>query len=143
MWVVRNISFGSFPVENGLIQNHPIPVGGGFDQIPVEPPPGDNHHLTIAKEILVYAWIAHGHGPFIEYDEDYKIFVTPVPEQEAAFYLHIHSYDNMSWAYNSDNMWLPMPSDRQLKIQAPSNLIITAGGRINSGLKIIAYRDSR
>jgi hypothetical protein len=38
--------------------------------------------------------------------------------REIAFYLYAIGLPQKSWAYNSDNVWLPMPRDRQLILRA-------------------------
>src|SRR6267378_3569816 len=76
-----------------------------------------------AREILVYAWVWIGTDTYPQSHWHYKIFVDFVDgnqnKHEAAFYLFANTDPGVkvnSFAINSDNVWLPMPSDRTLKV---------------------------
>ncbi|HOW76434.1 MAG TPA: hypothetical protein P5102_01570 [Candidatus Competibacteraceae bacterium] len=88
-----------------------------------------------AREILVYAQVATGYvkaGP-----HRFRIAVRVEGAREAAFYLYAVGQPQPSWAYNSDNVWLPMPRDRQLLLRAEGEAFF---GDWNSEVRIIAYR---
>ncbi|MDQ5911045.1 MAG: hypothetical protein QG599_3142 [Pseudomonadota bacterium] len=88
-----------------------------------------------AKEILVYAQVATGYvkaGP-----HRFRISVRVEGTREAAFYLYAVGQPQPSWAYNSDNVWLPMPRDRQLILRAEGEPFF---GDWGSEVRIIAWR---
>ena len=91
-----------------------------------------------AREILVYAQVATGYvkgGP-----HRFRISVRVQGDREAAFYLYAVGLPQQSWAYNSDNVWLPMPRDRQLILRAEGekqSAILEAEGRREA-----AFRDA-
>ena len=88
-----------------------------------------------AREILVYAQVATGYvkaGP-----HRFRVAVRVESAREAAFYLYAVGQPQPSWAYNSDNVWLPMPRDRQLLLRAEGEPFF---GDWNSEVRIIAYR---
>lgn len=113
-----------------------IPMGqlpnGGQDyearRIPAQVP-------NKAREILVYTQVATGYvkaGP-----HRFRISVRVEGAREAAFYLYAVGQPQPSWAYNSDNVWLPMPRDRQLLLRAEGEPFF---GDWSSEVRIIAYR---
>ncbi len=113
-----------------------IPMGqlpnGGQDyetrRIPAQVP-------NKAREILIYAQVATGYvkaGP-----HRFRIAVRVEGAREAAFYLYAVGQPQPSWAYNSDNVWLPMPQDRQLLLRAEGEPFF---GDWNSEVRIIAWR---
>jgi hypothetical protein len=131
----------------------PVPVraaqGAGAEYQPVDVllgplPSGDAEPLKYlipaaipdtAREILVYAHVATGYvegGP-----HRFQIATRLDDGRETAFYLYAVGGSQQSWAYNSDNVWLPMPKNREL-------LLKTAGksffGDWNSEVRITAYR---
>jgi hypothetical protein len=133
----------------------PVPAraveGAGTGYRPVEVvlgalPSGGDEPLTYpipaaipstAREILVYAQVATGYvegGP-----HQFRIATRQADGREAAFYLYAVGGSQQSWAYNSDNVWLPMPKNRELLLQMAG-----AGkpffGDWNSEVRIIAYR---
>ncbi len=88
-----------------------------------------------AREILVYAQVATGYvkaGP-----HRFRISVRVDGAREAAFYLYAVGQPQPSWAYNSDNVWLPMPRDRQLILRAEGEAFF---GDWGSEVRIIAWR---
>ena len=88
-----------------------------------------------AREILIYAQVATGYvkaGP-----HRFRISVRVEGSREAAFYLYAVGQPQPSWAYNSDNVWLPMPRDRQLLLRAEGEPFF---GDWNSEVRIIAWR---
>jgi len=88
-----------------------------------------------AREILIYAQVATGYvkaGP-----HRFRIAVRVEGTREAAFYLYAVGQPQPSWAYNSDNVWLPMPRDRQLLLRAEGEPFF---GDWNSEVRIIAWR---
>ena len=88
-----------------------------------------------AREILVYAQVATGYvegGP-----HRFRIATRLDDGREAAFYLYAVGGSQQSWAYNSDNAWLPMPKNRELLLQTAGKPFF---GDWNSEVRIIAYR---
>ena len=88
-----------------------------------------------AQEILVYVQIATGYvkgGP-----HRFRLAVQAQGDREAAFYLYAVGQPQPSWAYNSDNVWLPMPKNRELILQAEGEPFF---GDWNSDVRIIGYR---
>lgn len=88
-----------------------------------------------AREILIYAQVATGYvkaGP-----HRFRLSVRVEGDREAAFYLYAVGQPQPSWAYNSDNVWLPMPRDRQLILRAEGEPFF---GDWGSEVRIIAYR---
>ena len=88
-----------------------------------------------AREIFIYAYIA---TDFVKGGErGFKISVKLDDSREAAFYLYAHADTKPGWAYNSDNVWLPMPADREVKLEALGEPLF---GSWDGGVKIVAYR---
>ena len=88
-----------------------------------------------AREILVYAQVATGYvkgGP-----HRFRLAVQAQGDREAAFYLYAVGQPQASWAYNSDNVWLPMPKNRELILQAEGEPFF---GDWNSEVRIVGYR---
>lgn len=110
---------GELPSGNGERATRPIPA-----TIP-----------DAAREILVYAQVATGYvkgGP-----HRFRIATRLDGDREAAFYLYAVGQPQQSWAYNSDNVWLPMPKNRELILQAEGEPFF---GDWNSEVRIIGYR---
>lgn len=108
-----------------------LPAGSG--ERVVRPIPATIPHA--AREILVYAQVATGYvkgGP-----HRFRIATRPDGGQEAAFYLFATGQPQQGWAYNSDNVWLPMPKNRELILQAEGEPFF---GDWNSEVRIIGYR---
>lgn len=90
---------------------------------------------SAAREILVYAQIATGYvegGP-----HRFRVSVRLDAKREAAFYLYAVGQPQQGWAYNSDNVWLPMPKNRELILQADGKPFF---GDWNSEVRIVGYR---
>lgn len=88
-----------------------------------------------AREILVYAQVATGYvegGP-----HRFRLATRLADGSEAAFYLYAVGGAQQSWAYNSENAWLPMPKNRELLLQTAGKSLF---GDWNSEVRIIAYR---
>lgn len=88
-----------------------------------------------AREILVYAYVAMNYVK--GGTQNFKIFVKVDATREAAFYLYAIANPQQEWSFNSDNMWLPMPKDRTLRLQANGEEVF---GKWESGVRIVAYR---
>lgn len=88
-----------------------------------------------AREILVYAQVATGYVKGGAHR--FRIAVQSSGHQEAAFYLYAVGQPQQSWSYNSDNVWLPMPKNRELILQAEGEPLF---GDWKSEVRIIAYR---
>ncbi len=113
------IDLGSLPSGKSTTLSYKIP-----DKIP-----------DTAREIFIYAYIA---TDFVKGGEHgFKISVKLDASREAAFYLYAHADTKPGWAYNSDNVWLPMPADREIKLEALGEPLF---GSWDGGVKIIAYR---
>ena len=117
-WPV-DVALGELPGGNSERAARPIPAA-----IP-----------NMAREILVYAQVATGYvkgGP-----HRFRIATRLDNGQEAAFYLYAVGQPQQSWGYNSDNVWLPMPKNRELILQAEGEPFF---GDWNSEVRIVAYR---
>lgn len=109
----------------------PLPSGraGGITRtIPADIP--DDAH-----EILIYVYIATNYVRGETHS--FKIAVKPSPSTEAAFYLYAVANTQQEWSYNSDNFWLPMPTDRKLHLETSGKPLF---GNWTSRVVIIAYR---
>lgn len=114
-----DVILGELPGGNGERVTRPIPAA-----IP-----------NTAREILVYAQVATGYvkgGP-----HRFRIATRLDGDQEAVFYLYAVGQPQQSWAYNSDNVWLPMPINRELILQADGEPFF---GDWNSEVRIVGYR---
>ncbi|MDG4555601.1 MAG: hypothetical protein P9E24_15335 [Candidatus Competibacter sp.] len=114
-----DVPLGGFPEGGGKQAVYPIPV-----TVP-----------DSAREILLYAQVATGYvegGP-------HRFRVTTMLDdgREVSFYLYATGQSQGGWGYNSDNVWLPMPKNRQLILQAEGKPFF---GEWNSEVRIIAYR---
>jgi len=114
-----NLDLGSLPVGETEQLTYPIPKS-----IP-----------DTAREILVYVSIATNYVKGGAHD--FKIFVNADANEENAFYLHAFAFAQQAWSYNSENAWLPMPTDRTLRAQSDGKPLF---GSWNSQVWIIAYR---
>lgn len=88
-----------------------------------------------AREILVYAYIATSYVKGGSHS--FKIFVKASESREAAFYLYSIASTQQGWSYNSENVWLPMPENRELRFETDGEPLF---GNWESGIKIVAYR---
>jgi len=114
-----DVPLGAFPEGGGKQAVYPIPA-----TIP-----------DSAREILVYAQVATGYvegGP-----HRFRMAVAPDSGREVSFYLFATAQSQGGWSYNSDNVWLPMPGNRQLLLQAEGKPFF---GEWNSETRIIGYR---
>jgi hypothetical protein len=119
IYQVVDVLLGALPSGRDDLSTYPIPTA-----VP-----------DAAREILVYAQVATGYvegGP-----RRFRIATRLADGREAAFYLHAVGGLQRSWAYNSDNVWLPMPKDRTLLLQTVGRPFF---GDWNSEVRIIAYR---
>ena len=116
------------PVDAALGE---LPEGGGKQVIlPIPAAIPD-----AAREILVYARVATGYvkgGP-----HRFRIATRLESGQEPAFYLYAVGQPQPGWAYNSDNVWLPMPKNRELILQADGEPFF---GDWSSEVRIVGYR---
>ena len=114
-----DVTLGELPGGNGARAVRPIPAA-----VP-----------DTAREILVYAQVATGYvkgGP-----HRFRLATRLENGQETGFYLYAIGQPQQSWAYNSDNVWLPMPKNRELILQADGEPFF---GDWNSEVRIIGYR---
>lgn len=108
-----------------------LPNGGGKRETRRIPALVPDH----AREILVYVQIATGYakgGP-----HRFRLSVQTQGDREAAFFLYAVGQPQPGWAYNSDNVWLPMPKNRELILQAEGEPFF---GDWNSEVRIVGYR---
>jgi hypothetical protein len=95
-----------------------------------------------AKEILVYAWV--GKGLFTSTGCGNQDPLCPrtftIYTQEGttkyAKKLSIIQYSNPAWPTSSENMWLPLTSEKKIH----SHLDEVIGGNKDSNIQIIGYR---
>ena len=114
-----DVALGELPSGNSARAARPIPA-----TVP-----------DAAREILVYAQVATGYvkgGP-----HRFRIATRLENGQETAFYLYAVGQPQQGWSYNSDNVWLPMPKNRELVLQAEGESFF---GDWNSEVRIIGYR---
>jgi hypothetical protein len=94
-----------------------------------------------AKEVLIYVWYSSGE---IAHDSqaDYRIFVKIGASGKAvAFFLvRVHTYPQVAYSTNSDNVWLPMPKDRTLRVEYQGTIDFSDAISFYSEVKILAYR---
>lgn len=130
-WKHLNHSLGLLPTNVGVATEFPIPRS-------VVPP--------TATEVLIYASVCclpsapDGAGL-------YEIAVGRSPcGDQAAFTLLLKTYGSSQRNQNSDNVWLPLPFDRRLRVTLtphPSFPKADFSGHILSALRLIAYRAPR
>lgn len=108
-----------------------LPDGGGAQVVrPIPATVPDS-----AGEVLVYAQVATG---YVEGGSHRFRIATALDDgREAAFYLYAIAQSQSGWGYNSDTVWLPMPKNRQLILQAEGQPFF---GEWNSEVRIIGYR---
>jgi hypothetical protein len=113
------LKLGSLPTSND--GKHTYPIKG----LPENP-----------EEILVYLWIGTGND---NSDSDRHFEVASQLDRNTEVYvkLYAHAYTQAAWAYNSDNVWLPMPFDNEITIELQGKPI---SGVVNSGIEIIGYK---
>lgn len=114
-----DVVLGAFPEGSGKQIVRPIPAA-----VP-----------DTAREILVYAQVATGYvegGP-----HRFRVVAALDGDREVSFYLYATGQSQGGWGYNSDNVWLPMPKNRQLILQAEGKPFF---GEWNSEVRIIGYR---
>ncbi|MBE2294339.1 MAG: hypothetical protein IAF00_05285 [Phycisphaerales bacterium] len=108
-----------------------LPDGGGGQVVrPIPAAVPDS-----AREILVYAQVATG---YVEGGSHrFRVATALEDGREVAFYLYAIAQSQSGWGYNSDTVWLPMPKNRQLILQAEGKPFF---GEWNSEVRIIGYR---
>lgn len=115
-----DLALGELPSSARALEQRPIPTA-----IP-----------AAAREILVYAQVATGYVRGGAHR--FRIATRMKNGEEAAFYLYAIGQSQQSWAYNSENVWLPMPEDRMLLLQTDGQEPLFGDWR--SELRIIGYR---
>lgn len=83
---------------------------------------------TTAREVLVYAYFEDGYSSPDQVTH-FKVYTEEVTTKYIK-YISIHSYSGYSWAYNSDNMWFPLTSNRRVYIEVPKVTTENVGGYI-------------
>jgi TolA-binding protein len=117
---------------------HPVDITLGT--LPSGKPPSATFKIPeavpdSAREILVYTYIA---TDFVKGGSlSFKLAVKTDSAAEAAFYLHAVTDAQPGWSYNSDNVWLPLPADREISVTHGGGALF---GNWDSKVKIIAYR---
>jgi hypothetical protein len=120
-WNQMNASLGVLPSDAAQIITYALPLM----------PAG-------STEILVFAWVRTGNANF---QPDCEFFISvdnPDIDHPAGFYLFSAGYTSTDFAYNSDNVWLPIPPSGELHAKISSGQGYTAG--FVSGLRIVACR---
>ena len=83
-----------------------------------------------AREVLLYATVFCGlTTPHIS--TDIAIY-TVVGNEQFEMYLRMHGWNQLAINTNSDNMWLPMPSNRLVYVQVPSTYSGVCGFRLSA-----------
>ena len=67
-----------------------------------------------ASEFLLYAYFACGTAG-IQKENDIIFYVEDGGVRFEKF-LYLRSFNQVAWNTNSDNMWFPMPADRQIHV---------------------------
>ena len=88
-----------------------------------------------AKEVLVLATILVGHCGPSERVHYIKIY-TQQGSQQYAKYIVLKSWQNGAWSTNSDNLWFPMTSGRQVFVE----LTTAHTGNLGMTLHVVGYR---
>lgn len=88
-----------------------------------------------AQEILIYAYVTTSYVRGGRHN--FKISVQLSESKEVAFYLYSIANTQQEWSYNSDNFWLPMPTNRKIFLKTMGSPLF---GSWESRVKIIAYR---
>ena len=131
-------------IKDNYLSRNPLknfnPVNIELGPLPSGKPPSLNYKLPSdipdsAREILVYAYVATDLAKGGVHN--FKIAVKIAESKEAVFYLYANADTKPGWSYNSENMWLPMPVDRELVIYTEGTPLY---GNWTSAVKIIAYR---
>ena len=87
-----------------------------------------------AKEFLLYAYLACGRADGLR-DSDIVFYVEHDGLRFEKF-LYLRSFPQEAWNTNSDNMWFPMPADRQIH----ANVEVVIPRYCFARLYVIGYR---
>jgi hypothetical protein len=121
-WTHLNVSLGKLPSDPAQTSSYQIPFT----------PDG-------TTEILVYAWIRTGN---VNFQPDCEFFISvddPDGDHPAGFYLFsAGSTPGPTYAYNSDNVWLPLPKSGELHAKISTGQ--GYNGDIATELRIVACR---
>ena len=83
-----------------------------------------------AREVLLYATVFCGQTtPHLNSD---IMLYTMEGDQRFGMYLRMHGWVQSAINTNSDNMWLPMPSNRLLYVQVPATYSGVCGFRLSA-----------
>ena len=103
--------------------------------------PGTTFHFQIpdiipnsASEFLLYA--SMDCGTSVNDISDNIIFYVEHGGIRFEKFLRVHSYHQSAWNTNSDNMWFPMPADRQIHVDVVPVTIPNCSSRLHA----IGYR---
>ena len=88
-----------------------------------------------AKEVLVLADVQIGTSGPLDRTHYIKIY-TEENQRQYENYIVLHSYNHNAWNTNSDNLWFPMTSGRQVFVK----LTYAHTGNIGIDLHAIGYR---
>lgn len=88
-----------------------------------------------AKEVLVYVYVHEGWSHPRDQITHLKIY-TEEGSSKYIKYTSIHAYNGDSWAYNSENMWFPMTSNRRVYVEMPK----VTTGNVGGYIYVIGYR---
>ena len=73
-----------------------------------------------ASEFLLYAYFACGTAG-TQRENDIMIYVEHGGVRLEKF-LYLRSYNQAAWNTNSDNMWFPVPADRQVHVSVQTTI---------------------
>ena len=90
---------------------------------------------TTAREVLVYAYVEDGASHPRDQVTHFKVFTEEVTTKYIK-YISIHAYNGDSWAYNSDNMWFPLTSNRRVYLEVPQ----VNSGNVKGTIYVTGYR---
>ena len=87
-----------------------------------------------ACEVLVYVYVIKGTAT--EYSSNMKIYTESNMNRRFEKYLHIYTYPQSAVSTVSENMFLPVTSDRKIHVR----LTRTHPGNVSGYVYIIGYR---
>ncbi|MCD4735956.1 MAG: hypothetical protein K8R53_07930 [Bacteroidales bacterium] len=126
--IVTGITWNSIPkTQIGELPLNPL----GTVQWPIPPEvPQD------AKEVLVYVYIKTG-AANPSADIEFKIFTQEGPTEYAQYFFASGFANQNAISYNSENIWLPITSNREIKV---TSYLHPLTGYNGSAVNVIGYR---
>ena len=89
---------------------------------------------STVNRVLVYVEVGTGHTDKNDVAGQIEIYSESYLKQ----YLWVHGYIAYDWAYNSDNMWVPIGTERIVYAKYNGNEAIT--GSCYARMRIIGYQ---